>query len=418
MKNSENNSVVVSARQKRPKQKKNKMRTAALIIGGVVLIYIVCAIFVSLSRNLSTTVALKGTVSEGFRANGYIFRDQTMINGDTSGCFEPIVSEGDRVKKDQVIGYVYSVKPDSAKIEQIKNLNRQLRALGIDGEATVYSGEKTYAENQISRSVRDMSDDRVNRNLKSVSESKQKLLLMVQKGGAEGIEKSAQQLKDEISALNAEAGNGTPVTASESGVFSARVDGHEDYFTTDAAKTAVPSYLSEFEKRQPSDTGAAVCKIINNYTWYFAANVPEREADLLTVGQGVKLEFFDLTNVAVAGTVSRISEAENGRKTVVVSTNKYVEGIYSANRVNADVVTVSSEGIKLPVECLHVVDGVTGVYAVRLDVAKFLPVNVKYKNDEWAVVSAIDSSNGESKLRIYDEVIVNYKSIEDGKVIR
>ena len=144
----------------------------------------------------------------------------------------------------------------------------------------------------------------------------------------------------------------------------------------------------------------------------------EKDADTLQKGQTVKMEFFDLTNNAISGTVSRISDAENGRKTVVISTNRYVRGIYSANRVNADLVTVSSEGIKLPVECLRVVDGVTGVYVVRLDAAKFMPVNVKYKNDEWAIVSAVDSTDGEGRLRIYDEVIVNYKTLEDGKIIR
>ncbi len=422
MENSENNSVMVSQRQKRQKpgkQKKSRIRTAALIFGGVVLIYIICAVFVSLNKNLSTTTALKGTVSEGFRASGYVFRDQNIINADTGGYFEPVVSEGDRVKKDQVIGYVYSEKPDSEIIEQIKSLNSQLQMRGIDGEAAVYTGDMTYAEGQISDAIRTMSDDRINRDLKSVAENKQKIKLMLGDGGENGDSaKSAQQLQSEIDALNNSAGSGRPITAPEGGVFSSRVDGLEDSFGTDKVKEAVPSYLTELDNRQPAEVGQAVCKIINNYTWYFAANVSEKDADTLQKGQTVKMEFFDLTNNAISGTVSRISDAENGRKTVVISTNRYVRGIYSANRVNADLVTVSSEGIKLPVECLRVVDGVTGVYVVRLDAAKFMPVNVKYKNDEWAIVSAVDSTDGEGRLRIYDEVIVNYKTLEDGKIIR
>ena len=47
-----------------------------------------------------------------------------------------------------------------------------------------------------------------------------------------------------------------------------------------------------------------------------------------------------------------------------------------------------------------------------------MPVNVKYKNSEWAIVSAVDSQNGDGRLRIYDEVIVNYKTLEEGKIVR
>ena len=90
MENSENNSVMVSQRQSRQKsgkQKKSRIRTAALIFGGVILIYIICAVFASLNKNLSTTTALKGEVSEGFRASGCVFRDQSVITSDTGGYF-------------------------------------------------------------------------------------------------------------------------------------------------------------------------------------------------------------------------------------------------------------------------------------------------------------------------------------------
>ena len=97
-----------------------------------------------------------------------------------------MVSEGDRVKKDQVIGYVYSEKPDSEIIEQIKSLNSQLQMRGIDGEAAVYTGDMTYAEGQISDAIRTMSDDRINRDLKSVAENKQKIKLMLGDGGENG----------------------------------------------------------------------------------------------------------------------------------------------------------------------------------------------------------------------------------------
>ena len=49
--------------------------------------------------------------------------------------------------------------------------------------------------------------------------------------------------------------------------------------------------------------------------------------------------------------------------------------------------------------------------------ARFVPVNVRYKNDEWAVVSAVTDTGSEYRLQIYDEVVVDAKNLEDGKVV-
>ena len=212
------------------------------------------------------------------------------------------------------------------------------------------------------------------------------------------------------------------VKAETGGIFCPRTDGLEDRFEYSKTKDLTPSYLDELDGILPTVSqtvtgGQPLCKIINNYTWCFAANTDNEIADTLTEGQSVKLEFFDLDDNIVPGKISRISQEENGKVTVVVSTNRYVKGIYSVNRINCDIVTVNVEGIKLPVGCLRVKDGVEGVFVVRLDRAKFVPVTVNYKNSEWAIVTPIDDV-GNTKLKIYDEVIVDAKSVEDDKIIR
>ena len=168
-------------------------------------------------------------------------------------------------------------------------------------------------------------------------------------------------------------------------------------FEYSKTKDLTPSYLDELDGISPTVSqtvtgGQPLCK--NNQqdfcTWCFAANTDKEIADTLKEGQSAKLEFFDLDDNIVPGKISRISQEENGKVTVVVSTNRYVKGIYSVNRINCDIVTVNVEGIKLPVGCLRVKDGVEGVFIVRLDRAKFVPVTVNYKNSEWAIVTPID----------------------------
>ena len=144
----------------------------------------------------------------------------------------------------------------------------------------------------------------------------------------------------------------------------------------------------------------------------------EKAARDLTIGQSVRLRFYDITDSAVYGLIKAISPEEKGKVTLTISTNRYVESIYSTSRTAAEVLTASYEGIKVPSDSLRVVDGQTGVYVIRLDVAHFVPVNLKYKNDEWAIIRSADNPDFEYKLQIYDEVVVDSKNLSDGKVVR
>lgn len=411
-------------RSVRPKRSRRQTKQKLIIIVIIaVVIYLVVAVISIIRGSLSTTTALSGVLTEDFRADGYVFRDQTVINSPCDGHLECMVSDGDRVSEGQIIGYIYSQRPDGETLKQIKALYKRLIASGISGETTTYSSSGDSGKESVASAIRDMSDLRADRNLTYFAEQKEVIseLIKDDSDNAQSV-KTAGELNAEIDSLNSGAGILQTVKAETGGIFCPRTDGLEDRFEYSKTKDLTPSYLDELDGILPTVSqtvtgGQPLCKIINNYTWCFAANTNKEIADTLKEGQSVKLEFFDLDDNIVPGKISRISQEENGKVTVVVSTNRYVKGIYSVNRINCDIVTVNVEGIKLPVGCLRVKDGVEGVFVVRLDRAKFVPVTVNYKNSEWAIVTPIDDV-GNTKLKIYDEVIVDAKSVEDDKIIR
>ena len=57
-----------------------------------------------------------------------------------------------------------------------------------------------------------------------------------------------------------------------------------------------------------------------------------------------------------------------------------------------------------------------GVYVVRSDMARFVPVNIKYNSKDWAI--AAETIEGDETLKLYDELIVNGKDLYDGKDVR
>lgn len=413
---------------KRGKRKKmGKIKALTVFLVTLVLIYLVAAVVVSIGSNLSTTVARTGEIRETVRTEGYVFRQQTVMNAPCSGYFECIVGEGERVSEGQVLGYVYPVAPDAAIMEQIKNLHKEINSRGFAEDDEGYTSSVATAEKRISELIRDLSDERCEYDLNNSREYAEKINSIIAKreneDGSDKTFASVSQLKGELNSLLSQAGGGREIIAPESGVFSMRIDDLEEALEYDKALSATPSYLeglniSGYESDGYVEMGQKLCKIIDNYNWRLVAEIDEEDTEHISEGKNIQLELFDLTDVTVLGKIARISETENGKKAVVISSNKYVDGIYSSSRVDADIVLVNVNGIKLPSQCLHVKDGVTGVYIRRLDVAVFVPVDVWYKNDEWTIVGPGENNAGGVKLQMYDEVIVSCRNLYDGKIIR
>ena len=143
-----------------------------------------------------------------------------------------------------------------------------------------------------------------------------------------------------------------------------------------------------------------------------------KEAENFKVDQSISIKFYDLSDSMVSGTVKAISKPEDGKVAITVYSTRYIDSIYTTSKVSAELLTESSEGIKVPSSSLRVIDGQQGVYVVRLGVARFVPVELLYNNKEWAIIKPVISTSYEEHLEVYDEIIINTKGIEDGKVVR
>ncbi len=411
------------------KKKKSKFKFIAVIALVALVLYLFAALFVTLNKNLSTTVALNGYIQESVSAKGYVFRDQTVINAPGGGYVDFVSQEGDRVKKGQIIAYLYPEQPDANVSERIKTLTTRLSVLkGLEGELAVYTDGSVTAEKRIEEKVRGISDRRTDFDLSDISGIKTEINTLISIRNTTDYTEGTSAKMEEISRIEQELGNlksqlnvNGALLAPVDGVFSTRIDGLENMLSLDKAMQATPSYLDNLTPNSQAtsqivELGQPVCKIVDNYNWYYAAVIDAEEVENLSVGSQVKLAFYDLTSNSIVGNIKRISDKENNKCAVVVKTNRYVDGIYSISEIKAELIMVSVEGIKLPVDALRVKDSVTGVYVIRLDVARFVPVNLEYRNEDFAIVSPKD--NDGFKLKLYDEVIVQCRNLEDGKIVR
>lgn len=369
-----------------------------------------------------------GYLEESVIADGYIFRDQTIIPAPKSGTLECEADEEDRVAQGERVASIYQNQIDSAATEQLKKLTAEIERLEkYTMQKDVYANDTVRIEQQIAGETKNLPKAAYRGQWESIAEVKEEINRLIDKKRTVTGEKEADtvvlaQLKAQKADMESKNyADRVYLTAPRPGVFTSRIDGMESYLTTDKLKEADAAYLDELDKktiRYQEDIieGQAACKIVNNSEWYFAAKVSEEEAKLFSENEPVSLRFFDRTDEVVRAFVQSISDAKDGQAVISVKSNGYVESIYSTSKTNAEIIKKKYEGLKLPAACIRIKDGKKGVYVLRGDAAKFVPVTLLYNNSDWAVVSAVQSEN--NGLKLYDEAIVKAEGLEDGKKLR
>ncbi len=417
--------------QRRTKRKKKQKRNWILKgVAGVFLLYLIFLVAFSFRNNISTMIAMKGTVQEEILTDGYVFRRQAVVSAPVSGYLECLVSDGERVKEGQKIGAIHTGEYDPDRTRKIRDLTDRINRLEDGAEEEVYTGGSVMTEQKIGLAARDLSDLRREHDIRNLTEEKENIDLLIEQksameqGGTVDRDALLTELKNQLYELqSSEEGKTVDLYAGMSGVFCSRIDGLEETLSLDAAESVTVGQLEQLdrqplERKESVTTGEPVCKVVDNYEWTYVTCISQEEAESLSVGSSIRLRFFELSNITIYGTVRTISEVENGKVAISVHTNRFVEGIYGISRASAEVITVSEEGIKVPAESLHVKDGQPGVYVLRLGVTRFVPVKLQYRNETWAIISAETGTGAEYQLKIYDEVIVDAKNLEDGKVVR
>ncbi len=426
-----NHSAPDAGRNTQRREKRKKKRKRNWLIKGIataIFLYLLLSVIFGLMGSMTTTVAMKGMLEEEVLVEGYVFREQHLVNAPAMGYLETRVGEGERVTQGQILGYVYATEYDEERSGTMRKLHDRISQLESHAAENTYAGNGVMVEQKIAVAARDLSDTRQTRDMSHLAAWKDELNVLIARkhamnsGGTVDVSKELEELKAQLRELEASVGAAKyTITAPAAGVFGAKIDGMEEKLTLKQAEEVAPAYLRELdgiktERKESVVENEPVCKVVDNYGWYFVANMDVKQAENLEVGKTVTMRFFDLSEQEITGTVRRISEEDKGEVAVSVYTNRYVDGIYASSRISAEVVTTGAEGIKLPVQSIHVKDGQPGVYVLRLDVARFVPVSIKHKNEDWAIVSAV--TGWDYQLQIYDEVIVNAKNLEDGKVVR
>lgn len=419
-------------------------RILMLVLFATLLLYLGVYVWNSMNDPLVTTAAYACTVDDTMSATGFLVREEQIIPG-TGGEADHLFREGEKVARGQTVALLYSSPEAAARRSQLQALETersQLQyALAESGDAADnarLSGEIIDAMTALHASVAAEDFTRLedqSLELKRLVYQRADAFGGTEDGGEE-LQKRIADLDSQIAALTAQAGQDTTrVTVDRPGTFSGVVDGFETLLTPAQLESLTPARLDELARQSPAGDGSAVGKLITDATWYFVCALTEEEAANLTEGRTVSVQFSRDWSGTVEMEVERVGAPQNGRMTVVFSTDRFLSETTLLRKQTVELVFRSQSGIRVPVEAIRTEPRTvedpetgattermaTGVYTVVGLKAEFKEVEVLDQRDGYCVVKAVTTGSARTDkkaLRSGDEVIVRSRDLFDGKVIR
>ena len=392
------------------------------------------------SDPLSTTLAYTYRVEETASLSGYMVREELVLSGESGGLLRLQREEGERVAAGGTVARVYADQQALDRQKEIENLNARIEQLTYIQEAEAGVEVARKLEQQISQNILEYRASLAAGRLNDAEKHSAELRAQVLKydytiSDTEDVDASLQELKARLKELNAQAGGSVKrVSAPESGLYSAVVDGYETVLRPENLSALTPSDLTAL--RADSAVQSNVGKLILGKEWYFVSAVPSGTAQQLEKlerrGGDLTLRFAKGVERDLNVSIDSVSEEQNGRCVVVFRGDTYLPQLTLLRQQSAQIIYDAVEGIRVPKEALRVVtrtanreDGtvvesaVTGVYTIMGLEARFKPVEVLFTGENYVLLESAARSDQENlRLRPGDEIILAARELFDGKVVR
>ncbi len=391
-----------------------------------VLSYAVFHISSLFSEEIGVIVVGPITEEKSVSFDGYIFRDSTLINSSYSGAVDYAVFDGEKVAVGDPLATVYQ-EGNTANIRDVLSiLDEQIALLkkSTDDKPSVseLSGLKASAADAYYAMMKDIASA----DLSSISSDKQKLLVSLNSIAMLTKEDFAiTQMLDELTKKRQEllmaGGESEEITTSLSGYFYTGVDGFEESFSADAAKTLDAEGFRKIFSEPDFSAVANNCigKMSYDSTWYFATEIDKYNSLYFSEGSAYKVNFTGGGGFAVNMTVDRIlPSAETGGAVVVFKTNVIPEGFGFERKQTAKVTIDSVSGIYVPMSSVHRVNYENVVYILSGSVVQLRNIEIIYEGADYYIVK---DGTGADEDKIYlksnEQLVVSGSGLFDGRIL-
>lgn len=400
----------------------NKSNMAIIAVLALIVLIIAVEVYGVTHIQLKTQDATVSTAYEKITCDAIIVRDEQAVSNNASGVTVSCLSNGGKAR---VGGNVAMVFSDSAQasdyaklteskeqLEYYENLQAQTVGVSADLETVKKDIEQkiiSYADSIADFDCAETADD-----LNSVLVRRQLVI-----GESVDLQSHISSINDSINQYGSVKPN-SYITTDVSGVFYNFTDGYEnlvDYkkaeeTTVDEFKNNLQILKDNTSKQEGSNLG----KLITGYDWYIQALVDSESVQDMKNGLNVEVALSDNQSVKLKATIVTGAEPEPGQEEtlLVLRCNVMNDVVAKLRTAKIEIRRNTYEGIKVPADALHVVDGKKGVYVLIASQVKFREAEVIYSTDDYVMLKY--EPDNEDAVHLYDKIITQGKDLENGKV--
>ena len=384
-----------------------------------ILIYVASNAIGIVSKKSRDTIVLKNeTIQESFKKRGLIIRDEYLLNSSMSGNINYCVKEGEKVKKDEDIAYIYN---DNVKKDSVDKLNKLQKDISDieEGNTKIVRSDIKNINDGINNATYDLQQKLLNDNI-DVNEDLENLNKLIEDKkniiSSDLNSKPLENKKIEEKEVNSLISKNTELfKAKNSGVVSYKFDGNEDIFTIDSINKIKKSDIEnekgkyiDIEKDSKVKRGEPIARVINNLKQYVAISCNDEEVKKFKIGQKIIL------SSEIEKINSNVYDIYKDGKdyTVILEISEQNMEIYDTRVKEFDIIYKSIQGLKVPKKSIINVDGKEGVYAIsETGDAKFVEIKGNlYESEEYIIIDYYKNDvNGINTIGIYDEIMLNPK---------
>lgn len=198
------------------------------------------------------------------------------------------------------------------------------------------------------------------------------------------------------------------IIANEAGMLCTKIDGYEDRYNLSNINKINVKEIEEMISNNKKNTGI---KIINSSEWYICGNISKEDAKYFKKGMtkniNVEGEYYNAEVIKVF--------SSNEDNFILMKVKKDLNIIKLSRGFNGYIVKYVCDGFIVPKNAIIEYNGIRGVFVNTNNYAQFKKVNVLESERDYAVITADPK---ETKLKEYDEVILNPKGLEDNTKVK
>lgn len=394
-----------------------------LIISVVVLIvlFVVIQFYKVTHIELKTQTATVSTVYDKVSSEALFIRDESVVEKAATGVTVPCFEDGDKINVKGNVAMQFSSSKAAANYSKYTDLTNQIKYYQtLEAQTVGQSANLETINEDIEQKVINYADGLCKNKIGDTAEDLDSVLVRRQLIIGEDVDLLSiiENLRDKRNSYSSFSKPDKYIKTDESGVFSSYTDGYENIIDFDKAEeTSIDEFKSAFSAVNKSqDVADNVGKLVTSYTWYVQTLVSTDTVKNLENGDYVNIVLKDDSSKEFKAEIVSGADVSLGQKEtlLVLKLNEMDADIAKLRKAEIEIRRNEYEGIKIPSEALHVVDGKKGVYVLIASQIKFREVNIIYSDDDY-VLAEYDESNTNS-IHLYDKIITQGKDLKDGKV--